>query len=152
VDWLGFLIAGWGVPLAVYLALQTGAVIASERTWRVAVAAPVPLMIVVLGHMVWAYTQDSSLWPIAMLMVSPGAALGAALLWMVAAVRTRKWSSLVALGIVSAAAVAVASVSDEGLAVLRGRSTPFEAGILLMAGLVIRRIQTAISRRRAEAA
>jgi hypothetical protein len=152
VDWLAFLFAGWGVPLAVYLAVQIGAVVASERTWRLAVAAPVPVMGVVCGHMVWAYTQNSNLWPIIMLMVSPGAALGAGLLWMVAAARTRRWGSLLALGIVSAASVVVASVSQEGLTVLQGREALWEASILLMAGLVIRRIQTAISRRRVGAA
>ena len=155
MDWLAFLFAGYGVPLAVYLAVQIGAVVASERTWRLAVAAPVPFMSVVSGHMVWAYTQNSNLWPVTMLMVSPGAALGAALLWMVAAARTRKWWSLLALGIVCAASVAVASVSEEGVTVLRGRGglvAARDASILLIAGLVIRRIQTAISRRRAGAA
>ncbi len=147
MNWLGFLFAGWGVPLAVYLALQIGAVVASERSWRLAVLTPVPVMAVVCGHMVWAYTQNANLWPIIMLMVSPGAALAAALLWLVAAVRTRKWGSLLTLAILSAASVAVASVSEQGLSVLRGRDTPLQAGILLIAGLVIRRIQTALGRR-----
>jgi hypothetical protein len=152
VHWLAFLVAGWGVPLSVYLAVQIGAVVASERTWRLAVATPIPLMTVVCGHMVWAYTDNSNLWPITMLMVAPGAALGAALLWMVAAARTRRWGSLLALGTVCAASVAVASVSEEGLTVLRGREAPWVGGLLLLAGLVIRRIQTALGHKRGAAA
>ena len=73
--WLRFFSTGWGVPLSVYAALQAGALVTLRGGWRLAAGTPLPFMLLVCGHMAWAYAQQSNLWPMTMLMTAPGASV-----------------------------------------------------------------------------
>ena len=118
MDWLLFFLIGWGLPLSLYAALQTGALLSVRGYWRIAAAAPLPLMILVCAHMAWAYSQDSNLWPMTMLMTAPGAAFAVLLIWVAALIRSRRPRMLIVPIGLAAGAVLLATASPVGIDVL----------------------------------
>jgi hypothetical protein len=148
MSWLAFFAVGWGLPLSFYCAVQTAAIWSLRGRWRVAVAAPIPLMVVVAGHMAWAYSQNSNLWPMTMLMTAPGAAVAVLAMWITGLAIDRRWKMLMLpAGLTSGAAFAARS-GDHGISLLWGGEVVPFAAALVAGGAVAAGVVAAIARRR----
>ena len=137
LGWAAFFMVGWGVPLVLYVLLQAGALLGTEGRWRVSAAVPVPMMVIVCAHMAWAYAKESNLWPMTMLMTTPGAILAVLIVWTLALLRTRRWKVLVAPIAICAGAGLAAHVGGHGLGLFwAGEQTLTIAGALVTLGVV----------------
>lgn len=74
----------YGPPLAVYIVLQVVALFRLSGKWRLAVALPIPVMIIVMVWTANAYEQGSNLWPIGAIFVNAAALLYVIFLWIAA--------------------------------------------------------------------
>ena len=75
VFWLRFFFAGWGVGFTVYLAVQLFAVFLLRGRRRLYALVPVPMMVAVLVITFVSYAEESNLWPILLIFISPAAAV-----------------------------------------------------------------------------
>jgi len=74
LDLVGFMLT-WGLPFTVYAALQ-GFALVRLRGYSLALALlPIPVMAYVVYVTVDAYHLHSNMWPILLILVSPGAAV-----------------------------------------------------------------------------
>ena len=69
LEWLPFVLT-FGLPFDFYLAMQVLVLIRFKGGWRVAALLPLPIMAYVLLLTVRAYSADSNLWPIYLIIVS----------------------------------------------------------------------------------
>jgi uncharacterized membrane protein YfcA len=149
MNWLRFFVIGWGLPLSVYAALQAGALLSLRGRWRLAVAIPLPFMLLVTAHMAWACYKESNLWPMTMLMTAPGAALGVLVLWVTALLSSRRWTIVMVPVCICAVAILAASRTDPGIDILwTGPSAITVAAAFGALGVAVSQIARLIGGRR----
>ncbi len=130
--WLHFFLVGWGLPLSLYVVLQTAVLLCLRGRWRIAAASPVPFMLLVSGHTIWAYVQGNRLWPLLMLMAAPGASVTIIVVWMLELAISRRVRCLLVLVSLCAASLSAAALGGSGLRILwSGRWTVATAATLL---------------------
>jgi hypothetical protein len=88
---ISFLLAGWGLPFTVYVFAQVFVPIRLRGAWRWLSLLPVPIMAYVVYATVAAFKQQSNMWPILLILVSPVAAFFLVLLFFL----TRNWRDAV---------------------------------------------------------
>jgi hypothetical protein len=81
VTWVGFFLGGWGSLFTAYVVLQTWAALKLRGRRRLLVLLPVLPMAIVVALTLAAYMQESNLWPILMILVSPIACIFVILVW-----------------------------------------------------------------------
>ena len=84
---ISFLLAGWGLPFTVYVLAQVFVPIRLRGAWRGLSLLPIPVMAYVVYATVAAFKQQSNMWPILFIIVSPVAAFFLVLLFFL----TRNW-------------------------------------------------------------
>jgi len=115
---IGWFTLGWGVGFGVYSILQVAAIFTLTGWRRLLIAVPIPFMLYILVITLRGEARGLSLWPLPMILFSPGAALGVLLVWIGSLVTSGRnrflWLpiSLVALSIY------IGMRSTEGLLVL----------------------------------
>ncbi len=83
VNWILFFLYSWGLPFTIYLILQIGSILNLRGTKRKIAMVPIPAMILVVVATIVGYQQESNLWPIYLIFISPFAALFVGLIWLV---------------------------------------------------------------------
>jgi hypothetical protein len=78
---IAWFITGWGVGFGVYSLLQVAALLTLNGWRRLLIALPIPFMVYILVITLRGEARGSNLWPIMMILFSPAAALGVALVW-----------------------------------------------------------------------
>ncbi|MGH7937878.1 MAG: hypothetical protein ACREFG_05170 [Chthoniobacterales bacterium] len=74
LEWIPF-ICTWGLPFDFYLIMQIVVLIRFRGGWRLAGFLPLPVMAYVVFLTARAYSADSNLWPIYLILVSIPACL-----------------------------------------------------------------------------
>jgi len=82
-DWVGFFLAGWGLPFTVYVIVQGLAVRLTTGRARMLVLIPMPLMLLMLIFTFFAYREASNLWPLFLILSSPIAVIYIASIWLI---------------------------------------------------------------------
>ena len=80
-NWISFFLTSWGLSFTVYLILQIGAILSLQGRMRKLVALPIPIMALVIITTIVGYKQQSNLWPIYLIFVSPIAILFVGTTW-----------------------------------------------------------------------
>ncbi len=70
-----FFIGGWGSSFTAYVILQAIALVTLKRWLRVLAMLPIPFMLALAFATFSAYRQDSNMWPLFMIFLSPVALL-----------------------------------------------------------------------------
>ena len=82
-NWFFFFTTSWGLPFTIYVVIQIIAAIKLRGLKRIMVLLPVPIMLIVIAVTFYGYQQQSNLWPIYLIFVSPLAILYVAIMWLV---------------------------------------------------------------------
>ena len=82
-NWILFFLTSWGIPFTIYLILQIGATLSLRGNKRKIALLPIPTMVLVAIATIIGYRQESNLWPIYMIFISPLAALFVGVVWLV---------------------------------------------------------------------
>ena len=113
MGWLRFLTVGQGIPLTLYAVFQIGALVFLRGRWRIAVSAPLLLVVLVFASMAWAHPKNHTAWLMILLVVAPGAVLSIMLTWLAEVAWRRRAGSAVGLAILCGLAIwAVANVES----------------------------------------
>ncbi|MDQ6799253.1 MAG: hypothetical protein M3041_00285 [Acidobacteriota bacterium] len=115
---VGWFVSGWGVGFAAYVIVQIAAILTLRNRWRLISAIPVPFMVYIFIITVKGEHAGSNLWPLMMILFSPGAALGVLLVWVGALVTTNRDVYLWVPAATVVGLFLLAAVSSEGVAVL----------------------------------
>jgi hypothetical protein len=75
MNWFSFFVTGWGVGFTAYIALQIATLLVITGYHRKLVWIPAPVMALVLTWSLYGFAQESNLWPVPLIIVSPFAAL-----------------------------------------------------------------------------
>jgi hypothetical protein len=151
MSWLRFFAIGWGLPLSIYVVVQAAAIFTLRGRSRAAATVPLPLMLLVTAHMAWAYRQESNLWPMTMLMITPGAILGLVVIWVAALLATHRWPFILIPGALISVAVLAASQTDPGIGILwTGQETAAIAATVVALGVAVIQAARFLARRKGE--
>ena len=82
-NWFYFFTTSWGLPFTIYVVIQIIAAIKLRGLKRIMVLLPVPIMLTVIAVTFYGYQQQSNLWPIYLIFVSPLAILYVAIMLLV---------------------------------------------------------------------
>jgi hypothetical protein len=135
IEWF---VNGWGVGFGAYVAIQISALLALRGRWRALSALPLPFMLFLFVVTLQSEARGDTLWPLPMILLSPGAALGLLLLWVVALVNTNRTNRVWVPGLIAVVIFALAAGSSEGLSVLwSGTFTIIPAIVLLLVAAAV---------------
>jgi hypothetical protein len=70
-DWIRFFLFGWGSTFTAYVVLQTLALCTLARPLWYAGLVPLPFMLAILVVSLLAFKDNSNLWPLWLILVSP---------------------------------------------------------------------------------
>ncbi len=143
MTWLEFFTVGRGLPLTFYVALQIGALLSVCGRWRIAVAAPLVLVLLVFGNAAWTSLHGGRMALMMILrLIAPGAGLAIVIMWLTEVVSLRRIRSAAALAVICGLAVCAAVYGQNGISVLwRGGWTIATAMTLLALGSAASQIQ-----------
>lgn len=91
---LEFFLAGWGAGFLGYAILQVIAIATVHGRRRILMSLPAFPMLIVLAWTQFAYSSESNLWPIVMILSSPIAILIVIVLWTILFARQRREARL----------------------------------------------------------
>lgn len=89
-NWILFFLTSWGLSFTVYLILQIGAILNLQGKMRNFVMLPLPIMALIIIVTIVGYQQQSNLWPIYLIFVSPLAVLFVGTVWAIGFFVTRR--------------------------------------------------------------
>ena len=89
-NWILFFLTSWGLSFTVYLILQIGAILNLQGKMKKLALLPIPIMALVIIVTIVGYQQQSNLWPIYLIFVSPIAVLFVGTVWAIGFFASKK--------------------------------------------------------------